>query len=77
MEATISIVLSILLVLFIYPQFKQVKGLKTLNSEAFQAELSKHRKLIDVREPHEFAGGSIPGAMNIPLSQLQNRLGMF
>ena len=24
--------------------------------------------LVDVREPHEFAGGHIPGAVNLPLS---------
>ncbi len=28
-------------------------------------------RLIDVREPDEFAQGHIPGAMNYPLSQLQ------
>ena len=25
--------------------------------------------LVDVREPHEFAAGHIPGAINLPLSQ--------
>lgn len=29
--------------------------------------------LLDVREPAEFAGGHIPGAVNIPLSQLRRR----
>jgi NADPH-dependent 2,4-dienoyl-CoA reductase/sulfur reductase-like enzyme/rhodanese-related sulfurtransferase len=29
--------------------------------------------LLDVREPGEFAAGAIPGAMNIPLSQLRTR----
>lgn len=74
MEAGIYIVLIMLLALFIYSQFKPVKGLRTLNAEAFQAELRKQHKLIDVREPHEFKGGCIPGAINIPLSHLQNRL---
>ena len=27
--------------------------------------------VIDVREPHEFAGGHIPGAINLPLSRFQ------
>ena len=26
--------------------------------------------LVDVRTPHEFSGGSVPGAINIPLSDL-------
>lgn len=30
--------------------------------------------VLDVREPGEFAGGSIPGAVNIPLGDLPRRL---
>lgn len=74
MEAGIYLVLIALMALFVYSRFKPVKGLRTLNAEAFQAELGKHCMLIDVREAHEFRGGYIPGATNIPLSQLQNRL---
>ncbi|RFA11543.1 sulfurtransferase [Subtercola boreus] len=29
--------------------------------------------IIDVREPDEFAGGHVPGAVNIPLGQLQGQ----
>lgn len=29
--------------------------------------------VIDVREPGEYAGGSVPGAVNVPLSQLDAR----
>lgn len=29
--------------------------------------------LLDVREPHEFAGGHIPNAVNLPLSQMRER----
>ena len=31
-------------------------------------------QLIDVREPHEVAEGTLPGAENIPLGELQARL---
>lgn len=31
-------------------------------------------QMIDVREPGEYAGGHLPGAVNIPLSQLASRL---
>ena len=31
--------------------------------------------LLDVRQPSEFAAGSIPGAVNIPLGQLRSRVG--
>lgn len=30
--------------------------------------------LIDVRSPGEFAGGSVPGAKNIPVDQVSNHL---
>jgi NADPH-dependent 2,4-dienoyl-CoA reductase/sulfur reductase-like enzyme/rhodanese-related sulfurtransferase len=30
--------------------------------------------LLDVREPHEFCAASVPGSVNIPLSQLRSRL---
>jgi rhodanese-related sulfurtransferase len=29
--------------------------------------------LVDVREPDEFAAGHLPGAVNLPLSQLRRR----
>jgi rhodanese-related sulfurtransferase len=31
--------------------------------------------LVDVREPEEFAGGHVPHAINLPLSQLRRRYG--
>ena len=30
--------------------------------------------LVDVRESDEFAAGHVPGAVNVPLSELENRL---
>lgn len=30
--------------------------------------------VLDVREPDEFAGGTVPGAVNIPLGELPQRL---
>jgi rhodanese-related sulfurtransferase len=44
------------------------------------AELSKRREagtapvVIDVRTPEEYAGGHIPGAVNIPFDQVANRI---
>jgi rhodanese-related sulfurtransferase len=42
--------------------------------EKLAAEGSERWQLLDVREPREYAGGHLPGAVNIPLSQLASRL---
>ena len=36
--------------------------------------LVRYDAIIDVRSPAEFAGGSAPGSINIPLSELGSRL---
>ncbi|MBU6332444.1 MAG: rhodanese-like domain-containing protein [Bacteroidetes bacterium] len=33
--------------------------------------------LVDVRTPGEFAGGSVPGAVNIPLDQVASQISRF
>jgi len=39
------------------------------------ANLSAEPIIVDVRTPQEYAGGAFPGAINIPLDDLQMRLG--
>ncbi|MDH4169593.1 MAG: rhodanese-like domain-containing protein [Acidimicrobiia bacterium] len=36
--------------------------------------IGEHGQLIDVREPTEVAAGTLPGAINIPLGELPQRL---
>ena len=44
-------------------------GVPTVDHDAFaQAVASKSRAVVDVREPHEYAAGHIPGAINLPLA---------
>lgn len=65
------------LVWFIYSRFASLKGLTNLSPDQFQDELKGNRNyvLIDVREPGEVKHGYIPGAINIPLSQMKQRVG--
>ena len=73
-------IINLLLVLavawFIYRRFAPTKGLRILRGKEFEQELKadSNKMLIDVREPGEFRNGYIPSAVNIPLSQLTNKL---
>lgn len=73
----VNIVIMLIFVGFVYLRFRPIKGLRTLNSNEFSNELGQVNNsiLIDVREPSEYRSGYIPGAKNIPLSQLPQRLG--
>jgi rhodanese-related sulfurtransferase len=41
---------------------------------ALRDQPAGHRQLIDVRSPSEYAVGHIPGAVNIPLEQIESRV---
>lgn len=72
-----NIVFIVLLLFIAYWMFRPAKGLKTLGAQDFEREMERGPReslLIDVREPAEFRGGHLPGARNIPLSQLSRRL---
>lgn len=45
---------------------------KTGSAEAHRL-VAAGARLVDVRTPAEFAGGALPGAVNIPLDQLAGR----
>lgn len=66
--------LAIFVIWMLYKQFAPVKGVRNLSAKLFQDE-SKGNKVVDVREAHEYQRGRIAGAVNIPLSQLSQRMG--
>ncbi|UJF36333.1 rhodanese-like domain-containing protein [Paenibacillus hexagrammi] len=76
-HVTIRIVVIALFAMFIYSRFAGVKGLKNLRTEQFKDELktNPNKMLVDVREPNEVKRGYIAGAVNIPLSQMKQRIG--
>lgn len=74
MDSLFYILAAVFVLWLLFKQFAPVKGLRTLASEQFQNE-SKGSPVIDVREIHEYKRGHLKGAVNIPLSQLQQRMG--
>lgn len=48
--------------------------MKTIPMNEFMSAHDRRMRLIDVREPHEYAQGHVPGAASIPLGQLPQRL---
>lgn len=61
---------------FMYTRLVPLKGLRNYNANDFEKEIerSSNHVLIDVREKTEYSKGFIPGAVNIPLSELKRRL---
>jgi rhodanese-related sulfurtransferase len=41
----------------------------------YRSVVDDSTQLIDVRQPEEVAGGTLPGFVNIPLGELQQRVG--
>lgn len=71
----VSLLLAAALLWMILKQFAPAKGCLELLDQEFAQKMmsSPNRYLIDVREPHEFQGGHIYGAVNIPLSRLGDK----
>lgn len=47
------------------------------DSEGLRNALQKKAFLVDVRTPGEFASGSVPGSVNIPLDRVEQSLSRF
>ena len=54
-------------------------GVKTITTAQLASKLQAAKKpvLIDVREPHEYAAGHVPQALNVPLGQVRARASEF
>lgn len=47
------------------------------NSEGLKQAINDGAFLVDVREPSEFASGSVKGAVNIPLGKVSQNINKF
>lgn len=69
-------VIGILAVWLFYHKFAANKGVHAVTIEELKGLLDeKNRQYIDVRTPNEFSRNHIKGFKNIPLSELQHRMG--
>jgi len=50
------------------------QGIKDINVFQAQTLINQGAFVLDVREPHEFAAGHVPGSTLIPLGQLTDRV---
>lgn len=69
--AQIAVVASIVLALAYF--FFMRSG--DVSSEEARRLVQAGARLVDVRTPAEFAAGHIPGAVNIPVQELEQRMG--
>lgn len=55
-----------------FSQFKSLFGLggPSVSPQEAVRRINAGARVVDVREPDEFAGGSIAGAVNVPLSRI-------
>lgn len=76
LTSIIQIILFALIAYFLFSRLAPVKGLKNINAQQFKDELNRRtpKYIMDVREPNEYKNGFIPGAVNVPLSQLSARI---
>ncbi len=65
----------VLIAFFIFGIFKTL--FSQGDSKALRDALHKKAFLVDVRTPDEFASGSVPGAVNIPLDRIEQSLDRF
>jgi rhodanese-related sulfurtransferase len=56
---------------------KNLFGRQGSNDENLAELIKNGAFLVDVRTPQEFAGGSVKGAVNIPLDKVQSQLAKF
>ena len=71
---TIWIVVVVVAILFVL-QRRGTRGVTTITGQELETILAdkQDRVFIDVREPHEFKSGHVPGMKNIPVGQIGNR----
>ena len=64
----------LVIIVFAVGGFRFLRHGATLSEEEARRYLREGALLVDVRTPAEFAGGSVPGAINVPLAALPDAM---
>lgn len=67
--------ITVLIVLGVAAVFLGLKKLGTVSPDAARDYLRQGAKVIDVRSPEEYRARHLPNAINIPLGELESRIG--
>lgn len=70
-----QLVVGVVLAVLVLRMFMKSGG--DLNTEQAKEMVKQGALLVDVRSPEEFSGGHVPGAKNIPVQELSQRLSEF
>lgn len=62
-------IINVLIIVVMFGIFKSFMGGGASNQEVKEA-IQNGATLVDVRSPQEFASGSVPGAVNIPVDKM-------
>src|SRR5690606_7586046 len=65
----------IIIAIVMFGIFKNIVGQP--DNQALNEAINNGAFVVDVRTPAEFAQGSVPGAVNIPLDQIQQQMSKF
>lgn len=78
MSNIIWILLLIVIVFIMVQKMFPTKGVASIGTDELQQRLKVHGnerpELIDVREPHEYKSGHVPGFRNVPLGQVKREV---
>ncbi len=72
MSSIIWIVLAVAVALVVA---RRLLGGGRVSADVVLEKIKAGAKIVDVRSPGEFQSGAYPGAVNIPVQELQHRLG--
>ncbi len=79
MGNTIVPVLLVVILVYLVYRMLPAKGVTSIKTPELQEKMAAKKtdgiQFIDVREPGEYKSGHVPGFRNVPLGQIQNRLG--